>query len=168
MTTSLKSATGETTMSNVRKLASSKIRKITGGRDPIKLVEEFISRKGFNPEECFQQKTPEITSWSLSLGGEQELEISLEGTNSPLEATLYVGINVLPLPLIGTQDFLVAALTIADTLIGAKLSLVNYDLVLSSTVYIANMQVEDIDYLFELITRQEANLRQAIIEELSI
>jgi hypothetical protein len=156
----------EPQMSKVRKLASAKIRKISGGKDPVKLVEEFMTRRGYDPEECLQQRGADITTWSISISEEEELEITLEGLNSPLETTLYIGVNVISLPLLRTQDFLIAALTIADTLIGAKLSLVNYDLVLSTTVYVANMHVEDVDYLFELITRQENSIRDAIIEEL--
>ena len=59
-----------------------------------------------------------------------------------------------------------AALTVSDTLIGAKLSLVNYDLVLSVTSYTANMSVDDIDYYYEIITRQKLGVRDAIENEM--
>ena len=78
-----------------------------------------------------------------------------------------MGVNVVAVPLADGARVLVAALTVADTLIGAKLSLVNYDLVLSVTVYTANMGVDEVDYFYELISRQKVGVQEAISEELS-
>ncbi len=153
-------------MSKVRKIPSAKIRKITGGKDPTRLVEEFMVRRGFDPDECLQQRTADIATWSVPLSGEEELEISLEGLNRPAETTLYMGVNVLTVPIKDSSAVLAAALIVADTLIGAKISLVNYDLVLSVTVYTANMGVDEVDYLYELLTRQKGGIQEAIAEEL--
>lgn len=153
-------------MSKVRKINSPKIRKITGGKDPTRLVEEFLVRRGFDPEECLQQRTGSVATWSVSLSEEEELEITLEGLGTPAETTLYMGVNILTVPIRDCYSVLVAALSAADTLIGAKLGLVNYDLVLSVTVYTANMGVEDVDYNYELITRQKAGVQEVILEDL--
>lgn len=154
-------------MSKVRKIAPARIRKITGGKDPSRLVEEFMLRRGFDPEECLQQRTADLSQWLVPLKEEEDLEITLEGLNRPPESTLYMGVNVLGVPIKDTQRFLYAALAIADTLIGAKLSVVNYDLVLSVTCYTANVGVDDIDYYYELITRQKSGIQEAITEEMS-
>jgi len=153
-------------MSKVRKLAPARIRKITGGKDPTRIVEEFMVRRGFNPEECLQQRTGDLAQWLVPLGDEQDLEITLEGLSRPPECTLYMGVNIMGVPIGDAGKFLVAALSVADTLIGAKLSLVNYDLVLSVTVYTANMGVDEIDYFYELITRQKSGIVDAINEHL--
>ncbi|MCB0324132.1 MAG: hypothetical protein KDD69_11190 [Bdellovibrionales bacterium] len=154
-------------MSKVRKLSPARIRKITGGKDPTRLVEEFMIRRGFDPEECIQQRTSDLAQWLVPLGEEEDLEITLEGLTRPPETTLYMGVNVLSVPLRDTQRVLYAALAVADTLIGAKLSLVNYDIVLSVTSYTGNMGVDDIDYFYELITRQKGSVLEAISEEAS-
>lgn len=154
-------------MAKVRKIGSARIRKIPGGKDPTRLVEEFMVRRGFDPDDCIQQRTSDAVTWSVPLSGDEELEITIEGLNRSPETTLYMGVNVAAVPIRDSHDVLVAALTVADTLIGAKLSLVNYDLVLSVTVYTANISAEKIDYYYELITRQKTSIHDAIIEELS-
>lgn len=152
-------------MNKVRKISPARIRKITGGKDPARLVEEFMVRRGFDPEECLQQRTNDLTQWLVPVADEEDLEITLEGLNRPPETTLYMGVNVLAVPLRNSHRVLYAALSVADTLIGAKLSLVNYDIVLSITSYIGNMRVDDIDYFYELITRQKSIVSDAINEE---
>ncbi len=155
-------------MGKVKKIIPARIRKITGGKDPTRIVEEFMLRRGFDPEECLQQRSQEIAQWLVPLSEEEDMEITLEGLNRPPETTLYIGVNVLPVPLIDSNAFFCTALSVADTLIGAKLSLVNYDLVLSVTAYIANMGVDDIDYYFELITRQKVGVQEAISQEMGL
>ena len=152
-------------MSKIRKISPARIRKITGGKDPSRLVEEFMIRRGFDPEECLQQRTADVCQWLVPLSEEEDLEITLEGLNRPPETTLYMGVNVLSVPIKDCHRFMFAALSVADTLIGAKLSLVNYDLVLSVTSYTADMEIDDIDYYYELITRQKNGIQEAILEE---
>jgi hypothetical protein len=154
-------------MSKIRKITPTKIRKITGGKDPSRIIEEFMIRRGFDPEECLQQRTSDISQWLVPLSDDEDLEITLEGLSRPPETTLYMGLNVLAVPVKDTARFLYAALVVADTLIGAKLSLVNYDIVLSATSYTANMGIDDIDYFYELITRQKTAIEEAIVEEAS-
>ena len=154
-------------MGKIRRLTPARIRKITGGKDPSRLVEEFMIRRGFDPEECLQQRTGDLAQWLVPLEDEEELEITLEGLNRPPESTIYMGLNVMSIPLRDCHKMLTAALIVADTLIGAKISLVNYDLVLSVTSYTANIGIDDLDFHFELITRQKAAIQEAILEEAS-
>jgi len=151
--------------SKIRKISQAKIRKLPGGRDPARNIEEFLLRRGFDPEECLHLRTNEISTWSVPLNEEEELELTLESLGRPAETTLYIGLNVCGVPLKGTADFLAAALTVADTLVGTKLSLVNYDLVISVTVYTENLSGESIDYYYELITRQKNSAYELIMEE---
>lgn len=153
-------------MSKVKKITPTRIRKITGGKDPTRVVEEFMVRRGFDPEECLQQRTSDLAQWLAPLSDEEDLEITLEGLNRPPETTLYMGVNVLAVPLRDASRVLHAALAVADTLIGAKLSLVNYDLVLSVTSYTNSMGVDEIDYYYELITRQKVAVQEAISDEI--
>jgi hypothetical protein len=152
-------------MTKIRKIVPARIRKITGGKDPNRLVEEFMIRRGFDPDECLQQRTTDFATWSVPVAEGEELEVTLEGLSRPPETTLYMGINVMSVPIKDSSRYLAAALIIADTLIGAKLSLVNYDLVLSVTTYTANIGSEDVDYFYELITRQKSGVQEAIEEE---
>jgi hypothetical protein len=152
-------------MTKVRKISPARIRKITGGKDPVRLVQEFMVRRGFDPDECLQQRTNDLAQWLVPLSEEEDLEITLEGLHRPPETTLYMGVNVLSVPIKDSERVLYAALAVADTLIGAKLSLVNYDIVLSITSYTGNMHVDDIDYFYELITRQKSTVLEGIVDE---
>ena len=153
-------------MSKVKKFPTLNIRKITGGKDPQRLVEEFILRRGFNPDECQREKTPDNCRWMLSLGEDAELEVLVEGVKKPAETTIYMGINIAAVPVRGCYDMLAAALEIADGLVGIKVSLVGHYLVLSSSLGAAGITVEDLDYNFKLITAQEAWFREALADEL--
>jgi hypothetical protein len=155
-------------MGKVRKMVPARIRKITGGKDPTRIVEEFMVKRGFDPEECLQQRTSDISTWLVRLSEDEELEISLEGLSRPPETTLYMGVNVMVVPIRECHQVLAAALTVADTLIGAKLSLVNYDLVLSVTAYTDDMGLDEIDYFYELITRQKGSVQEALGNELGV
>lgn len=154
-------------MGKIRKMVPTRIRKITGGKDPARLVEEFMVRRGFDPDQCVQQRTSDLAQWLVPLGEDEDLEITLEGLNRPPETTLYMGLNIMAVPVRDTHKFMYAALTVADSLIAAKLSLVNYDLVLSITMYTINMRLDDVDYYYELITRQRHSLLDAIMDEMS-
>ncbi len=152
--------------SKIRKISQAKIRKLPGGRDPARNIEEFLLRRGFDPEECLHLRTNDISTWSVPLNEEEELEVTLEALGRPSETTLYMGLNVCGVPLKDTSNFLSAALTVADTLVGAKLSIVNYDLVISVTVYTENLTGESIDYYYELITKQKNSCYELIMEEM--
>lgn len=151
-------------MAKIRRIGTAKIKKIPGGKEPVRLVEEFLVRRGFNPDDCLQQRNSESATWSIPLSDEEELEITLEGLNRPSETTLYMGVNVMPVPVKNLHETLVAALVVADTLIAAKLSLVNFDLVLSVTQYTSDIGVEEIDYFFEIVSRQKDMIREAIVD----
>lgn len=153
-------------MSKIRKIASARIKKISGGKEPVKVLEEFMSRRGFNPQDCLQQRTNQMVQWLLPLDEDEDLEVTLEGKNRSIDSTLYVGVNVMSIPIAEAQKFTYAALLVADTLIGAKLSIVNYDLVLSITTYASDLSVEDVEFYYEIINRQKSAVIDAITDEL--
>jgi hypothetical protein len=132
----------------------------------VRLVEEFILRRGFDPDECQKDKTPDNVRWMISLGGDEELEILVEGIKNPQETTIYMGVNIATVPVRGSHDMLAAALEIADGLVGIKVSLVGHYLVLSSSLGAAGISVEDLDYHFKLITAQQAWFKEALADEL--
>ena len=151
-------------------MSKPKLRKIQGGgggRDAVKMVTDFLNRKGQDSVKFLQHKTSELATWSVPLSPDEELEITLEGLKSSVETTLYMGINIIPVPLQKTQEFLTTVLSVADTLIGAKLSLVNYDVVISTTEYVSSMRGDEIDYIFELLTRQKDCVLDEILETMS-
>ena len=154
-------------MGKVKKFSTVNIRKISGGKDPVRIVEEFIVRRGFSPDECCKEKDSENAQWLLSLGNGEELEVLLEGLKRPAETTIYMGINVATVPIRGADELLAAALEIADGLVGIKLSLVGYFLVLSASLGASGVSVDDLDYYFKLITAQQTWFRDALTEELS-
>ena len=155
-------------MSKISKIASARIKKISGGKEPTKIIEEFMNRRGFNPQECLQQRTKQMIQWLLPIEEDEDLEVTLEGTNRSIDTTLYVGVNVMAVPLGDVQKFTYAALLVADTLIGAKLSIVNYDLVLSVTTYASDLSVEDVEFYYEIINRQKSIVIDAISDELDL
>lgn len=153
-------------MAKIKKFPTLSIRKITGGKDPTHLVEEFIVRLGHDPEECNKGKDAESARWMVSLGNGEEFEILIEGMRTPNETTIYMGVNVATVPLRGANDMIIAAMQIADGLVGIKVSLVGHFIVLSSSMAAAGMNVEELDYHFRLITAQEKWFREALADEL--
>lgn len=153
-------------MGKIKKFAAINIRKITGGKDPLRLVEEFIVRLGFDPEECQKEKTVDHTRWMINLGDGEDLELLLEGLKKPPETTIYMGVNIATVPIRGAYDVLATALEIADGLVGIKISLVGHYLVLSASLGAAGISVEDLDYNFKLITAQRSWFKDALADEL--
>jgi hypothetical protein len=153
-------------MAKVRKFSALNIRKITGGKDPVRLVEEFILRRGFDPDKCEQQRTADHVRWMMRLGNEEELEVLVEGLKVASETTVYMGVNVVTVPVRGGDDVLAAALQIADGLVGIKVSLVGHYLVLSSTLGAAGLTVDELDYNYKLISAQQTWFREALADEL--
>ena len=153
-------------MSKIKKFAAIGIRKITGGKDPVHLVEEFILRQGFDPEESEKQRTPDNVRWMLTVNEGEDLEILVEGLKNTHETTVYMGINIATVPVRGANEMVTAALEIADGLVGIKVSLVGHYLVLSSSLGAAGLSVDELDYNFRLITAQESWFRQALADEL--
>lgn len=153
-------------MSKIKKFAALEIRKITGGKDPLRLIEEFIIRQGMDPQKSIADQSPDGTRWVLNLGEEEELEIIAEGMNRPSETTIYMGVNIATVPLKGSTDVLITALEVADGLIGVKLSLVGHYLVLSSSFGVSGMSIEDIEYFFALLTAQKAWFKETLAQEL--
>lgn len=153
-------------MGKVKKFPGLKVKKITGGKDPKRLVEDFIVRMGFDPEECLKENSTDSGRWMLTLGEDEELEVLAEALSKPSEATVYFGVNVAIVPLRGAQEVLVSALEVADGLVGIKVSLVGHFLVLSATLGLAGCTLEDLEYHYRLILAQQDWFRGALIEDL--
>jgi hypothetical protein len=153
-------------MGKIKKFASIQIKKITGGKDPTRLVEDFIMRRGFDPEQCVKEKTSENIRWMIPIAEEEELEILVESLTKPAETTIYMGVNITTVPIRGAAEVLAAALEIADGLVGIKVSLVGHFLVLSSSFPTAGMSAEDLDYHYEMINAQQSWFREALADEL--
>ena len=153
-------------MGKVKKFNQGTIKKITGGKDPVKIVEEFVLRRGFDPDEVKQDATAESHRWMLRLSGSEELEVLVEGLKRPSETTIYMGVNVVIVPVRGANDLLATALEIADGLVGIKVSLVGHYLVLSATLGAAGVSVEELDYHYKLIAAQQSWFREELANEL--
>jgi len=153
-------------MGKVKKFKALGIKKIRGGKDPIHLVEEFILRRGFDPEECRREESVDFVRWMLEVSDGEELEVLLESLKKPSSTTIYMGINVLTVPLRAAHEILVSALKIADGLVGIKVSLVGHQLVLSSSMAMADISIDDLDFHYRLITAQLTWFREELATEL--
>jgi hypothetical protein len=154
------------TVGKFKKFASFKIRKIVGGKDSVRIIEDFILRRGADPEKCVKEREADLRRWMLPLRDGEELEILLEGLRTPHESTIYMGVNILTVPIRGASELLAAALEVADGLIGIKVSLVGHFLVLSSSMSAAALTLEDVEHHFNLIEAQEVWFRDALAAEL--
>lgn len=153
-------------MGKLKSFAALSIRKITGGKDPINLVEEFILRIGFDPDDCVKEKSSDGARWMLALADAEELEVLIESIKHPTETTIYMGVNVATVPVRRSSEMLASALEIADGLVGIKISLVGHYLVLSATLGAAGVTVDDLEYHYKLITAQQSWFREALADEL--
>jgi hypothetical protein len=153
-------------MGKIKKFAELNIRKITGGRDPVRVVEDFIVRRGFEPAKCQKEKTSDSARWMIELRDNEELEVLVEALKKPAETSIYMGVNIITVPIRGAHEVLAAALEIADGLVGIKVSLVGHYLVLSSSLGAQGVTVDELDYHFRLIEAQETWFRDALATEL--
>lgn len=153
-------------MASLKKFPGLSIKKIAGGKDPVKLIEEFILRHGFDPDDCKHHKSAEHARWMVHISEDEDLEVLIEGIKNPSETTVYMGLNVITVPVRGSADMLAAALQIADGLVGIKLSLVGHYLVLSASLGAASLSLEELEYHFRLITAQRSWFREALADEL--
>lgn len=153
-------------MGKIKKFAALNIRKLTGGKDPVRIVEEFISRRGFDPDKCRKEDSPDLVRWMFALRDATELEVLVEGARKPSETTIYMGVNIITVPIRGAGDILAAALEIADGLVGIKVSLVGHYLVLSASLSAVGVSVDDLEYHLKLIEAQETWFRGALATEL--
>jgi hypothetical protein len=153
-------------MGKIRKFAELNIRKITGGKDPVRVVEEFMLKRGFDPDTCQREKTADNSRWMIQLREGEELEVLIEGIRKASETTIYMGVNIFTVPIRGSADILAAALEISDGLIGVKVSLVGHYLVLSSSMSAAGVSIEELDYNLRLIEAQTVWFRDTLAEEL--
>jgi hypothetical protein len=153
-------------MGKIKKFAELNIRKITGGKDPLRVVEDFILRRGFDPEKCQKEKTADSVRWMIQVRDNEELEVLVEGIKKPAETTIYMGVNIVTVPIRGAHEVLAAALEIADGLVGIKVSLVGHYLVLSSSLGASGATLDALDYHFRLIEAQESWFRDALATEL--
>jgi len=153
-------------MGKIRKFAELNIRKIVGGKDPVRVVEDFIVRRGFEPSKCLKEKDLDQTRWMIRIKDEEDLEILIESARKPQETTIYMGVNIITIPIRGAHDVLAAALEIADGLVGIKVSLVGHYLVLSASMSAQGVTIDDLDYNFRLIEAQQTWFRDALATEL--
>ncbi len=155
-------------MGKVKKLAPLKIRKLAGGRDPQRVIEEFILKLGHEPDKCAKEHTGDIGRWLLPVAPDKELEILADGLRKSGDATLYLGIDIVNVPMRNANEMLVAALQLADGLIGIKLSLVGHYLVLSATITAYDISVDELEFYYTLITEQQPWFCMALAEELGL
>lgn len=153
-------------MAKVKKFAVPGIKQIAGGKDPLRLVKDFIIRIGFDPDRCQRENDADNYRWMISIGEHEELEVLLEGLKNKVETTIYMGVNIATVPVRGADHMLAAALEIADGLIGIKVSLVGHYLVLSASLGGADISVDDLEYHYKLIAAQTAWFREALADEL--
>lgn len=153
-------------MGKIKKFSSSNIRKISGGKDPVRVVEEFILRTGFDPDTCLKERGADTVRWMITLTTEEELEVLVEGIKRPSETTIYMGVNIATVPIRGASELITAALEIADGLVGIKVSLVGHYIVLSASVGAVGVTVEDLDYHHKLIDAQQSWFKEALADEL--
>ena len=156
-------------MSRIKTFAASNFRSIIGGKDPFVIIEEFIAQLKFDPDECERERTSDSGRWMLDLDETgRELEVILEGAKKSNECSVYLGVNIISVPIRGSADLLAAALEIADGLVGTKVSLVGHYLVLSAAVAMAGISAEDLVYYYKLIEVQLDWFRDTLIEELNL
>ena len=154
-------------MTKIKKFPSLAIRKMEGGKDAVKIVEELIVRLGFSPDVCETEKSQEASRWMVALDEGKELELLVENQRKPQETTIYLGVNICTVPIRGSSEVLAAALEIADGLIGVKVSLVGHYLVLSASMSASGVSVEELDYYVKLLNAQESWFRQELLVELN-
>lgn len=151
----------------VKKFSSPTIRKISGGKDPLRIVTDFILRRAVDPDTVEREKSQDFIRWVIPTSEGEELEILLEGLKYPGETTIYLGLPIATVPLKGLQEFILTCLEVADGLVGTKISLVASTLVLSATLAASGSSVEELEYHFNLLVGQQSWFRNELAEAYS-
>ena len=146
-----------------KKFSLVSIEKLTGGKDARRMVQDFIVKRGFDPDEC---KKGESDRWVLPADDEDEVEILLEDPDDNDLASIYIGMPVCAVPLDQVNETLISALRLADGLVEAKISLVGHYIVLSGAYPLALLRGDDLDYMYRLLIDQRQWLREQLCEEL--
>lgn len=149
----------------VKRFNTSVLGEMLIGKDPEKIVCHFLQKKGYDPKKTLKEKTDNSRRWMINVDDGHEMEIFLDKIKKPQEATVYMGINIVTVPIRDTQNFLVSALEIADGLIGVKLGLVGYFLILSAGLGAEKITYDELDYYFRLILAQKEWVKDAILNE---
>ena len=152
-------------MSKIRRFDTSVLGEMLIGKDPLKIVRHFLLKKGYDPDKTLKEETPNSCRWMLNLSNGYEMEVFLDKLKTPSQATLYMGINIMTVPIRNSQNFLVTVLEVADGLIGAKLGLVGYFVILSVGLGAERITFDEIDYNFRLILAQKEWVKDAILDE---
>jgi hypothetical protein len=122
---------------NSSKVLTPKIVVLDGGRAPIKIIEEFISKLVKDPSElelfsdCNQKK------WSIHLNRSNfsgELSIILKGRGLAPESSLYLGLPLCYIPVRDSVNFMVTILELANTLVSAQVGLISNTIVLGTSM----------------------------------
>lgn len=153
-------------MGKIKNFVHHNIRKISGGKDPVNVLTEFIGSIGFDPQATLRDSSADHRRWMLALDKDKELEILLEDIKHSHETTIYLGINLSVVPIKGALDMLVVALELADGLIDAKISLVGHYLVISSGFPASDLNLEEIEYQYKMLTSQHEWLIKKLDEGL--
>lgn len=149
-------------MKTKKKLDNLHIQAVSGGKDPVRMVEDFILMCGESPDECVRTIDNETQRWLLK--GSQ-LEILLENLKSPEDITIYMGLTIAKVPLKNTQDFLVTVLESADALLGVKVSLVGHFLIMSSAFSMNDISLEDLEHNYNLLVQQIGWFQEVLLGE---
>lgn len=151
-------------MAKVTKFPFKGLRKLIGGYDPTRVVEEFLSSIGQNPKECRDEDfyNKDLRRWEYKTKDKAKYEVLIEELLTREETTIYQGIDICEVPMHLAATVLPAALEIADGLVGLKVSLVGNFLVLSDTNQAEGSNVEEMLYIHQLMMIQRAWFRQEL------
>lgn len=152
-------------MGKIRRFDTSVLGEMLIGKDAVKIVRHFLQKKGFDPDKTLKEQTPNSCRWMITVEKGCDMEVYLDKLKTPAKATLYMGINILPVPIRHSLDFLVTAMEIADGLIGVKLGLVGYFIILSVGIGAERITFEEIEYSYKLILAQKDWVRDEILDE---
>jgi hypothetical protein len=153
-------------MSTHKKFSGISIRKITGGKDPTRIIQDMIVSLDFDPKECEKSKTADGGRWVIPISDSQELEILADGLKNVQTGTVYLGLNICLVPLRDAHALLTVALELADGLVGIKVSLVGHSLILSATLGASGLTLDELEYHYKLITAQESWFKEKLLAEL--
>lgn len=150
-----------------KNVISMNIKRLEGGRAPLRLVEDFVVSLGGDPEAQEFLSRMDRRKWFVQLDSLPELEVILDGGRSA-EAVLYLGIRVTPVLIRRAHEIVTVALEVADSLVGCKVSLVGGFLVLSASISGNSINPENIHYHYSLLELQLPWFRDLVAVELGL
>ncbi|RME60036.1 MAG: hypothetical protein D6780_04130 [Candidatus Dadabacteria bacterium] len=146
------------------------LRKVKGGKNIIKVIENFVKKNGVDPKEAQQFKNDEAGMWIFTTNQGIHLELACmappEGVEAPLDYLVSLTVPLIRVPIAESLKVLATALEIASNLVYSKLILSEDVLLVNLVITDPTITVDDLEEWTEILSVESEALKEDLLAEL--